>query len=431
MLPLVVPSHAVAVWMMENIDRLLDWIGLEKDPHTEEFFYVVIVVGLSFFIGWTVRVGILFLARKVVSMSHSRFGQDLLDNHILSTCSHVIPPLVILGLTPYAFESTSFLMRLFEKSLIIYTIIVFVNAINAILTFIYIRYDQNKNNKNLPLKGILNSAKGVVWIIAAVIGVSILVDKSPAALLTGMTAFAAVLMLVFKDSLLGFVSGIQLSQNDMIHVGDWIVVPSTPANGIVQDVSLTTVKVQNWDNTIVTLPPYMLVQGSFQNWRGMTESGARQIARSITFVMTSIHPIDAKFIDDVCKKFPSIAPFVAKIRQGGGKPVFDPDNNTVNGTIDTNLGLFRAYMCRYLLDNPSITKNIQILVRTLAPTSTGIPVQLWCYTSTPNFVAYEAIQSAVFEHIAAVAPLFDLKVFNYSSDNDLTDVVMMPTQPAS
>ena len=301
----------------------------------------------------------------------------------------------------------------------IYFTIAMAVAVNAVITLVWKRYDDRENTRNLPLKGILNTAKGIVWIICTIIAASILMDKSPVALLTGLGAFAAALMLIFKDSILGFVAGIQLSQNDMVHVGDWIVVPSTPANGVVLDISLTTVKVCNWDNTTVTLPPYTLVNSSFQNWRGMKDSGARRILRSVTIETQSIQPLTPERAQEIAARLPLVAPFVSKASM---EPVFDPGLATVNGTVDTNLGLMRAYLCAYILNHTAFDHNQQILVRLLDPTSTGIPLQIWCFTSTTAFTAYEAIQSALFEHIAVVAQIFGLTIFNYPSNTD-SDVI--------
>ena len=238
---------------------------------------------------------------------------------------------------------------------------------------------------------------------------------------SGLGAFAAVLMLVFKDSILGLVAGLQLSQNDMLRVGDWIVVPSTIANGIVIDVSLTAVKVQNWDNTIVTLPPYTLISGSFQNWRGMSDSGVRQIARSILIDIYSVTQTTPDFIKKMVTQFPQLKAYVDKV-QTAGHPIFDPGLATVNGTVDTNLGLYRAYLCEWLLGHPSISSSRQILVRLMAPTDNGIPLQIWCFTSTTAWTAYEAIQSALFEHIAVTAPVFGLQIYNDTSGADVLTI---------
>ena len=303
-------------------------------------------------------------------------------------------------------------------------------AICTVTIFVWTRFDEKRNTRNLPLRGILDTIIGIVWVIAIIICVSILVGKSPATLLTALGAFATVLMLVFKDSILGLVGGLQLSQNDMLHVGDWIVVPNTIANGIVIDVSLTTVKVQNWDNTIVTLPPYSLISGSFQNWRGMTDSGVRQIARSVIIDNYSITEATPEFVDKMVAKFPVLKNYVDKVKTAG-KPIFDPGLATINGTIDSNLALYRAYLCEWLLTHPSISSSQQILVRLLAPNEYGIPLQIWCFTSTTAWTAYEAIQSALFEHIAVTAPAFGLQIYNETSGADVLTIDTVDAKDAA
>ncbi len=413
----IIPSHQVAVWLLNTIYKGMDAIGLSHDKTIEEIIYVAVIVLLALAIGWLLKFLILEAMRKIIAVRNPALAEKLRKYHVLTRSSAVIPPLVILALLPFAFAKDSGLLSVGETIVVVYTIIVITLAVNSIITLIWMQYNEKRNTKNLPIKGILDSIVGLIWIISGIIIVSVILDKSPAMLLTGLGAFAAALMLVFKDSILGFVSGIQLSQNDMLRVGDWIVVPSTLANGIVIDVSLTVVKVQNWDNTIVTLPPYTLVSTSFQNWRGMTESGCRQIARSIIIDTNSITPITSERVDELTDRYPLIKPWVDASRKAG-HPANDPGLATINGSLDTNLGLFRAYLCAYILQSPDFTNNAQVLVRLLAPVEEGIPLQLYCYTSTTAWTAYEAIQSSLFEHAIVVANDFGLEVYNYESGRD-------------
>lgn len=420
----LIPSNKVAQWLLVHIHRLLDFMGLEKDHMAEEVIYATIIIGVALFLGWAVRTIVLYAVKKFMLLRHSEVGKELIQHHVLSRCSHIIPPLVILSLLPFAFEDAT-LRTVVLRVLLIYTVFVVCRAISSVTSFIWIRFDETRNSKNLPLRGILDTVLGILWFIAIIICISIVVNKSPANLLTGLGAFAAVLMLVFKDSILGLVAGLQLSQNDMLRVGDWIVVPSTMANGIVIDVSLTAVKVQNFDNTIVTLPPYTLISTSFQNWRGMTDSGCRQIARSVIIDSDTILPATSEMIAALTEKYPIIKPYIDKIT-ALGHPDYDPGLATVNGTDKTNLGLFRVYMCQWLLDNPAIRHDQQILVRTMAPTGEGIPLQIWCFTATTQWTAYEAIQSALFEHLAVTALDFGLRLFNDPSGTDVTTVRLTP-----
>lgn len=418
MLADIIPTHDVAVWLLSNIDSFLDKIGLGRNHTTEEILYVAIIIAVAFLISWLLGKLILIGTRQLVRWRHTDMGDDLIHQRVFSKCSHIIPPLVFLGLLPFAFQPKSLILHVLEVLATLYTVIVTALAINAVLTFIWTRFDRKENTRNLPLKGILNVAKGVVWIIVTIIGLCIIFDKSPAALLAGVGVFATALMLVFRDSILGFVAGIQLSQNDMLHVGDWIVVPSTIANGICIDVSLTAVKVQNWDNTIVTLPPYTLVSTSFQNWRGMSDSGYRLISRSMLVDVESVKPATPELIKSV-KTLPGMNEFITRVQTKG--MFYNPAVACVNGSIDTNLGLLRAYMCHYLLHHPLIGTDQQILVRIMDPGPNGIPLQIYCYTTTA-WTAYEAVQSEIFEHLVAISPKFGLQLFCSPAGENVSDI---------
>ena len=415
MLSEIIPTHRVAEKLLSICDKMLNALGLEHDKTLEEIIYIVLIVLIAVIIGWLSGRLIAFISRQVMSHYNTELTRNLHDEHIFTKSSRIIPPLVILALLPLAFNNESWIQHFIERFLIVYTLVMLAMALNAILGIIWQRFNSRDNTKNLPLKGILYICQGLVWIIITIISVSVLLHKSPAVLLTGLGAFAAALMLIFKDSILGFVAGIQLSQNDMLRVGDWIVVPSTIANGIVIDVSLTAVKVQNWDNTVVTLPPYTLVSTSFQNWRPMTESGWRLISRSLIFDSCHVTTCTSELLDRIASKYPEMKQF---IDDNTAKTSYNKGTATVNGTTETNLGLFRAYMCNYLLNHPLIASDQQILVRIMVPEASGIPLQLYCYTST-DWTQYEAVQSQLFEHICAVCPDFDLQLYNYPSAEDI------------
>ena len=428
MINALIPSNQVAGWLLVHIHRLLDFLGLEKDHTAEEIIYTAIIVCIALFLGWLIRTIILLGVRKFVMLRHNTLGKELVQHKVLIHCSHIIPPLVILSLLPFAFTEDSLLRTIIFRALLVYTTLVICLAISSITSFIWLRFDETRNSKNLPIKGVIDTIIGILWFIAIIVCVSIVVDKSPVKLLTGLGAFAAVLMLVFKDSILGLVAGLQLSQNDMLRVGDWIVVPSTLANGIVTDVSLAAVKVQNFDNTIVTLPPYTLISSSFQNWRGMADSGCRRIARSVIIDSDTIVEASPELIETVSSKFPIIKNYLAHIKELG-HPDYNPGLAVVNGTDSTNLGLFRIYMCQWLINNPAISNDSQILVRIMDPNGEGIPLQIYCFTTTTKWTAYEAIQSAVIEHVAVTAQQFGLRLFNDPSGTDVTTVRLTDQSP--
>mgnify|MGYP004443289791 FL=1 len=413
----IIPSHDFALLLQKCIGSTFRFFEIRPSETLKEVVYAIVVTIVAMAIGWIFRKLVLTVARRIMNFRPTPLTQEMVKQHVLLHCSHIIPPLVMQALLPFAFASNTPFLRIAERLIWVYTAIVIAIAVNSILTLIWSRYNERENTKNLPLKGILNTAKGIVWVITVIAAAAVILDKSPTYLFTGLGAFAAALMLIFKDSILGFVAGLQLSQNDMLRVGDWIVVPNTEANGVVLDMSLSAVKVQNWDNTIVTLPPYTLVSTSFKNYRGMYDAGCRQIDRSVLVDANTIRPISADDIARITSTLPLLDSFVAKIK--ANTPVFDNGLAVVNGTVDTNLGLLRAYLCEYILQSKDFDHSQQVLVRVTAPQPQGVPLDIYCYTSTTGWTAYEAIQSALFEHIFSIAPIFGLSIYNAPSGTDL------------
>ena len=293
---------------------------------------------------------------------------------------------------PLIWDKTHKLISLLMRFNAIAITAMFMAILNVLqsVTFQFL-YSKPKYRKT-PIKGLFQIIQIIIFFIGGIIIVAILLDKSPAKLLTGLGAFAAVLSLIFKDIILGFVSGIQLSSNDMVRTGDWIVVPDTLANGVVTDITLITVKVQNFDNTIVTLPTYALVTSSFQNWRGMDEGGGRRMTVNLNMDMEYIHFCSPDELQRYNK-------FVQVPQKGDGI---------------TNLELFRTYMATYIHRHRGINNNILTMVRCMDATSTGLPVQLYCFTRNTSWGIYEGIKSQITEHAVAMAPQFGLKIFNWS-----------------
>lgn len=416
----IIPSHKVAQWLLSHIHRFLNWFGLEKDRVTEEFLYTAIIVIAALFIGWAIGNLVRMIVRKWVKVRRPELAQELVQKHVIVHCCRIIPPLVILGLLPFAFTGHSIINTIIMRGLLIYTSIVVCMAICSVSSFTWARLEEKRNTRNLPLRGILDTIIGILWVITVIVCVAILVNRSPVALLTGLGAFAAVLMLVFKDSILGLVAGVQLSENDSLHVGDWIKVNGTDANGTVMEVNLTSVVVLNWDKTTTTLPPYSLISGSFTNYRSMQQSNTRRICRSYMIDADSILPSTPQMLDNI-RKVPFMDDYITrKLAQQAAGHVADVDNpeGLVDGSLDTNLGLFRAYMKMWLDANPCIAHDSDCFVSTLPQTATGIPFQVYCFTSTSKWFPYEAIQDGVFEHLASMLRFFQLYTFENPSGRD-------------
>lgn len=411
----IIASHDVAVWLLGIIDKLLDFLGLSHHQLVQEIIYIIMIAGISIFIGWAVKTLILFVLKKIVQLRKGELGRELLEHKVFLHCSHIIPPLVFLGLVPFAFNSDTKFLIILERLVGIYAIIAFGIGLCSVVSFGFYRFDKTENTRNLPIKGILNVTQGIIWIIISIVSVSILIDKSPAALLAGLGAFAAALLLIFKSSILGFVAGIQMSQNDMLHVGDWIMVPGTPANGIVLDVSLTRVKIQNFDNTIINVPPYTLVSTSFQNYRGMKESGARRICQNILFDSSTVKVCTPEYLERVSTKYPELKDFIAKAQATPGNEIDDPGMRPINGTIKTNLGLYRAYLSQVIFNSKKFATNQQLLINIVGEAAAGITMQIYCFTATTDWDQYEAIQSDLMEHVAVTVNDFDLALYNAGS----------------
>ena len=418
----------------EIADRLMEWVSSlllritgETSSVWNSVVYGILVFVIAIVVGRILRAIVIYAIHRLVRYRGSNLLKGLVEAHVFTRITHIIPPLVILALLPFAFHGTPAFLRLIEKICWIYLLGVLVFSINAQLSVFWRIYSRRTALRDRPMKGMIQIIKGLLIGFWVIVTVSILIERSPMALITGLGAFAAVLMLVFKDSILGFVAGVQLSQNDIIRNGDWIVVPGGAVNGVVVDVSLDTVKVQNFDNTIVTLPPYSLVSGEVQNWRGMLNSGGRRIMRSFTIDLSTVKFCTPEFLEKM-KEMAVLHDFIEKkeAQQQAGK-VENTQNSLglVNGTIETNLGLFRAYMTLYLQQHKFIAGQMTLMVRTLDPTDNGLPVQLYCFSNNTDWVSYESIQSEIFEHYAAVMPQFGLYPFQNPSSRDYINAALL------
>lgn len=419
----IIPSHAIAQWLQTAIDKALDLIGLGFSRHVEQIVYFIIIIAISIIVGWTLRRLILWAVHSWVKMSKTHMGRMLVQMHTFTKCSHFIPPLVFLAFVPFAFDRDSLLQTIIMRASLVYAVITFCYGLIAVLTFIFTRVNEKANMRNLPTGGVLNLVTGLVWLVAVIVSVSIAIDRSPAVLLTGLTAFAAVLMLVFKDTILGFVAGIQMAQNDMLHVGDWIVVPDTDANGVVEYVSLSTVKVRNFDNTIITVPPYTLVSKSFQNWRGMTDSGVRRVCYTLCIAPASVVPATSQITAGLEAKYPILKQFASALKppqtavcEGGAAPW--------NGSVSTNLGLFRAYLVGVLLHDEHVSPEPNLMVNLSNPTADGLPMQIYYFVRTTDWVAYEGLKSTMMERIVTELRDFGLQI------TELTDLSVTTVKEA-
>lgn len=366
-----------------------------------------------------------FITKKVVIrfithiVNNNKFKWDnmLLDRGVFHKLSHIVPAIMI-----YHFASAfPTYQNVIEKAAITYIIIVILSVISSVLSAINDIYQTYEISKIKPIKGYIQVIKIVIFILGTILVIANLIGESPLILLSGIGALSAVFMLVFKDSLLGLVAGIQLTANDMVRVGDWIEMPKYEADGDVIDISLNTVKVRNFDRTITTLPSYALISDSFKNWRGMQTSGGRRIKRSLFIDSTSIIFCTEEMIEKF-KRIHFLSDYLvqreSEIAEYNIKNNVDR-SNLVNGRALTNIGVFRAYISRYLQHHPGIHQEMTLLVRQLAPTENGLPLEIYAFTNDVNWNVYELTQADIFDHLFAVAKEFGLRVFQNPTGNDI------------
>ena len=335
--------------------------------------------------------------RKYTKHSPHVWNTLLMKRSVFHNLIHTIPGILVYILLPIAFVRGKELLLISQKICAVYIILSLLLAINGVLLMILDVYSEKAKAKNHPMKGFIQVLQVLLFFVGGIIMIAILVNKSPASLFAGLGASAAVLMLVFKDSILGFVAGIQLSANDMVRLGDWVTIPSSNANGIVQEITLNTVKIQNFDNTISTIPPYSLVNNSFQNWRGMVESGGRRVMKNITLDLTTLKFCTPEMLDTFRKEIPLLA-----------------DYQPEEGVIPTNSQVYRVYIERYLCSLPVVNQDLDLIISQKEATEYGVPIQVYFFSRNKIWKEYERIQSDIFDHLFAMVPKFDLKVYQYS-----------------
>lgn len=383
------------------------------------FLIIAITVGIDY----TCRYIFLGLFKRFAKRTKNQWDDLIVDRKIINKLMHLIPAILVYVLLPLAIpkEELPSLLGILRMICSIYIVAVLLRFINASLNLLLEIYNRKESFKNKPLKGFVQIIQVIVFFIGFIIIISILIGKSPATLFAGLGASAAILTLVFKDTILGFVAGIQLSANDMLRQGDWITMSKYGADGTVIEVTLNAIKVRNFDNTITTIPPYALVSDAFQNWRGMQDSGARRIKRSINIDMNSVHFCTPEMLDRF-RKISLITDYIDGKEEELKK--YNEEHNIdasirVNGRRQTNIGVFRAYLVNYLKSHPNVNQNLTCMVRQLQPTEKGIPMELYFFAATTQWIPYEDIQSDVFDHIMAIVPEFGLQVFQGVAGADL------------
>ncbi|GFZ38593.1 mechanosensitive ion channel family protein [Bacteroides nordii] len=376
-------------------------IGWGVDPKIANTFDEAIIAVLMI----CIAVGLDYLCQSIFVGGMKKYTKHsphvwntlLMKRRVFHNLIHTIPGILIYVLLPMAFVRGKELLLISQKICAIYIIMSLLLALNGVLLMILDVYTEKATAKNRPMKGFIQVLQVLLFFVGGIIMIAILVNKSPASLFAGLGASAAILMLVFKDTILGFVAGIQLSANDMVRLGDWITLPSGNANGVVQEITLNTVKIQNFDNTISTVPPYSLVSSPFQNWRGMVESGGRRVMKNITLDLTTLKFCTPEMLDNFRKEIPLLA-----------------DYQPEEGVIPTNSQVYRVYIERYLCSLPVVNQDLDLIISQKEATEYGVPIQVYFFSRNKIWKEYERIQSDIFDHLLAMVPKFELKVYQYS-----------------
>jgi miniconductance mechanosensitive channel len=368
--------------------------------------------------------GIIQILKKLANRTNTNWDNILFDQKVFKRLSHLVPAVIIhYGVSVFLKDFPSF-VEFIQTATYLYMVVAGLLVVVAVINGLHEIYNTLPVSKDRSVKGIVQVFKIFIFILGLGVVLSIILKKDLTTFFAGMGAMAAVVMLVFKDSILGFVAGVQLSANDMVRLGDWIEMPGRNADGTIIDISLNTVKVRNWDQTISTIPPYALITESFTNWRGMEESGGRRIKRSVSIDVKSIHFLNKEEIEKL-KKIQLISDYIAtretEIEQYNKEHGTD-GSMPVNGRRLTNIGTFRKYLEQYLKNHPQIVNDMTFLVRHLQPTDKGLPVEIYVFCKDQRWAFYESIQADIFDHIMAVIPHFGLRVYQNPTGDDISSL---------
>lgn len=388
---------------MTNISQWLhDLLAVKMniDPDIAGILSTLLLVGAMIVIGvginWLLQYILSWFTKRSKKLKHSKWNsiivQRRLGHHIL-----LLIPGIILYLLPYMiFERDSRTILFLHKADIIFIIIVSMRICNALMLGFLDFYRTTDKNKSHPLQGLIQVLQVAMYFVGGIIITAILIDKSPTVLLTGLGASAAILMLIFKDSILGFVAGVQLSQNNMVKIGDWIQTTDGSANGNIEEITLNTIKVRNWDNTLTMIPPYTLVSTPFRNWRGMQESGGRRVDKNIFIDITTLEYCSRESLDSIHEALPLMRSYIESL---------DIEKMPIN------IQLYRTYIEMFLRENPEVNSSLDIIVTQRESTAYGLPIEVYFFLKDKAWASYERKQSDIFDHLMAAAPVFGLRMY--------------------
>ena len=360
----------------------------------------LILLGLCIGINWGLQSLFRWITSRSRKLHRSNWHIVLVRRKLGYNILLLIPGILFYMMVFIAFKNGDPLIRTLHRFCIIYMIVVAIRICNSILIAFLDEYSKTDKYKSHPLQGLIQGLQVILYFVGGIIIIAVAIDKSPTVLLTGLGASAAVLMLVFKDSILGFVAGVQLSQNDMIKIGDWIQMPDGSANGNVEEITLNTVKVRNWDNTLTMIPPYTLVTTPFKNWRGMQESGGRRADKNIYIDMTSLEICNEEMISDICKSIPLMDEWFRSL----------PKGSIPEGGI-ANVQLYRTYIGLYLKSHPDVNTSLDLIITQKEATAYGLPIYVYFFVKNKDWAPFERKQSDIFDHLMTIPSEFGLRLY--------------------
>ena len=401
-----------------------------QTEYTEEAIGLAIIFLISGIVHLVIRYWIIKLLIKLDERTATEWYAVILKHKLPQRALFIIPLLIIyngLGLFPDTYSIlTDFVIRIAAATMIL----VMARVIDALLSSFHTLYLMRPASKQTPIKSYIQLGKVIVYVLSGFFIISSLADKSPWFFLSGLGAIMAILLLLFRDTLLSLVASVQLTNNDLIRVGDWIEMPNFGADGDVVDIALNTVRVQNFDKTITVIPTHKFLEHSFKNWRGMQEAGGRRIMRSLNIDLSSIRFLTYNEIEKL-RKSHLLKDYISKkmeeVNNYNSQHLEDSRTTLTNGRWLTNVGTFRAYIIEYLKNHPRSNSELLMLVRQLEPTDRGLPLQVYLFTDTTNWAEYEAIQADIFDHLIAVASEFGIRVYQQPAGNDLKKMVGIQT----
>lgn len=377
---------------------LIDWgVDPKLANMFDETIIALLMIALSVGLDYLCQAIFVGGMRHYTTRAPHRWNTLLMKRKVVHHLIHILPGILVYFLLPLAFVRGKEILEFSQKICVVYIIVAVLLTVNGLLLVMFDIYNTNGKQKNRPMKGFVQVLQVLLFFIGGIIIIAVLVNKSLMSLFAGLGASAAVLMLVFKDTILGFVAGVQLSANDMLRIGDWIVLPNDTANGTVEEITLNTVKIRNWDKTISTIPPYTLVNNSFQNWRGMQESGGRRVDKNIYLDMTTLQFCTPEMLDTIRQEVPLMA-----------------DYQPAEGEVPTNAQLYRLYIERYLCSLPIVNQDMDLIISQKEPSAYGVPIQVYFFSRNKVWKEYEHIQSDIFDHLLVMVSKFDLKLYQFS-----------------